>query len=67
MDIFTIQDVVRATGISTNTAHLHIQRGNLRAILKGHTFVIDGDEYRRFIAARLTGQYTRQGRKAQRA
>jgi excisionase family DNA binding protein len=65
MQFFTVQDVVRTTGIGLSTAHLHIQRGNLPATMVGHTYLIKPEDFRAFVAARLTGKFTKQWRKAQ--
>jgi hypothetical protein len=62
----TLKDVMVATGLSWSAVQLHAAKGNLKTTKVGHMHLIEPDEYRRFLAARLSGQYTRQARSKRR-
>jgi hypothetical protein len=63
-EICTAQDVVKATGLGLSTVHLHIKRGNLPATKIAGAWLIQPEDFRTFVAARLTGKFTKQWRKA---
>jgi hypothetical protein len=62
----TTKDVSQITGLSVSGVALHIERGNLRASLVGHSFVIRTEDFRAWMGARARGQFTRQWKKAER-
>jgi hypothetical protein len=66
VSFLTLRDVRLATGLSQSGIELHVLRGNLRTVKVGNMHLIEPDEYRRFLAARFSGQYTRQARSKRR-
>jgi hypothetical protein len=64
MSYITLKTIEAATGLTQAGLNRHVKAGNLRTWKIGNIHLVEPAEFRRFMAARSEGQYTRQYRKA---